>query len=45
MDLQFDDATRAFQREVREFLSSHRNEFPTHSYDTADGFEQHRRWD
>ncbi len=45
MDLQFDDETRAFQREVREFLSSHRDEFPTRSYDTAEGFEQHRRWD
>ncbi|WP_343573153.1 acyl-CoA dehydrogenase family protein [Mycobacterium sp.] len=45
MDLQFDDATLAFQREVREFLSSHRDVFPTHSYDTAAGFEQHRRWD
>ncbi len=45
MDLQFDDETMEFQREVREFLSSHRDEFPAHSYDTADGFEQHRRWD
>src|ERR1044071_201832 len=45
MDLQFDDETLAFQQEVREFLSSHRDAFPTHSYDTAEGFEQHRRWD
>jgi alkylation response protein AidB-like acyl-CoA dehydrogenase len=45
MDLQFDDATLTFQHEVRDFLSSHRDAFPTHSYDTAEGFEQHRRWD
>ena len=45
MDLQFDDETLAFQREVRDFLSSHRDAFPTQSYDTAEGFEQHRRWD
>ncbi|MFZ1161333.1 acyl-CoA dehydrogenase family protein [Mycobacterium sp.] len=45
MDLQFDDDTLTFQHEVREFLSSHRDAFPTHSYDTAEGFEQHRRWD
>jgi alkylation response protein AidB-like acyl-CoA dehydrogenase len=45
MDLQFDDATLVFQQEVREFLSAHRDAFPTRSYDTAEGFEQHRRWD
>jgi alkylation response protein AidB-like acyl-CoA dehydrogenase len=45
MDLQFDDETLAFQQEVREFLSAHRNAFPTRSYDTAEGFEQHRHWD
>jgi alkylation response protein AidB-like acyl-CoA dehydrogenase len=45
MDLQFDDETLTFQREVRDFLSSRRDAFPTHSYDTAEGFEQHRRWD
>ena len=45
MDLQFDDETSEFQQEVRDFLASHRDEFPTHSYDTAEGFEQHRRWD
>ena len=45
MDLQFDDETLAFQQEVREFLSANRDSFPTRSYDTAEGFEQHRRWD
>ena len=45
MDLHFDDETLTFQHEVRDFLSSHRNAFPTRSYDTAEGFEQHRHWD
>jgi alkylation response protein AidB-like acyl-CoA dehydrogenase len=45
MDLHFDDETLTFQHEVRDFLSSHRDAFPTRSYDTAEGFEQHRRWD
>ena len=45
MDLSFDDATEDFRTEVREFLAAHRDAFPTKSYDTAEGFEQHRRWD
>ncbi|MDA3659221.1 acyl-CoA dehydrogenase family protein [Mycobacterium xenopi] len=45
MDLDFDEETLAFQREVREFLAANREAFPTKSYDTAEGFEQHRRWD
>ena len=45
MDLDFDDATEEFRREVRDFLTSNRDSFPTRSYDTADGFEQHRHWD
>ncbi|WP_193046578.1 acyl-CoA dehydrogenase family protein [Mycolicibacterium baixiangningiae] len=45
MDLTFDDASEDFRAEVREFLSSHRDDFPTKSYDNAEGFEQHRRWD
>jgi alkylation response protein AidB-like acyl-CoA dehydrogenase len=45
MDLDFDDETRDFQREVREFLTARRDSFPTKSYDTAEGFEQHRHWD
>jgi len=45
MDLNFDDATLAFQAEVRDFLASNKDSFPTKSYDTAEGFEQHRRWD
>ena len=45
MDLDFDDATCAFRNEVRDFLAANRNSFPTKSYDTAEGFEQHRQWD
>ena len=45
MDLNFDDETLAFQAEVRDFLAANRESFPTKSYDTAEGFAQHRRWD
>ena len=45
MDLNFDDATLEFQAEVRDFLAANKASFPTKSYDTAEGFEQHRRWD
>ena len=42
MDLTFDDATTEFRAEVRDFLASNKGSFPTESYDTAEGFEQHR---
>ena len=45
MDLQFDDATEEFRAEVRGFLAANTDHFPTMSYDTAEGFEQHRHWD
>ncbi len=45
MDLDLDDATVAFRDEVREFLAANTASFPTASYDTAEGFEQHRHWD
>src|SRR6516162_6980663 len=45
MDLELDDETIAFQAEVREFLSAHAESIPTKSYDNAEGFAQHRRWD
>lgn len=45
MDLNFDDDTAAFRAEVRDFLTANTASFPTKSYDTAEGFEQHRRWD
>lgn len=45
MNLDYDEATCAFRDEVRSFLAANTDEFPTKSYDTAEGFEQHRRWD
>ncbi|SHV53243.1 acyl-CoA dehydrogenase [Mycobacteroides abscessus subsp. abscessus] len=45
MDLTFDDETEEFRAEVRDFLASNRDKFPTKSYDTLEGFEQHRVWD
>ena len=45
MDLSYDEATREFRGEVRDFLAATKASFPTKSYDTAEGFDQHRRWD
>jgi alkylation response protein AidB-like acyl-CoA dehydrogenase len=45
MDLHFDDETEEFRAEVRDFLAANTTNFPTESYDTAAGFEQHRYWD
>lgn len=45
MDLTIDDAALELQAELREFLAANTSSFPTKSYDTAEGFEQHRRWD
>ena len=45
MELTYDEQTCAFRDEVREFLAANRAEFPTRSYDNAEGFEQHRHWD
>ena len=45
MDLVYDEETLAFQAEVREFLAANREHFPTRSYDTEEGFAQHRVWD
>jgi len=45
MDLSFDDATLALQAEVREFLAANSSAFPMASYDTRQGFDQHRLWD
>ena len=45
MDLDYDEQTCAFRDEVRTFLASNTEWFPTKSYDNADGFSQHRQWD
>lgn len=45
MDLNIDAEVEEFRLEVRDFLAANKASFPTESYDTAEGFEQHRRWD
>ena len=45
MDLNFGDDAEQFRAEVRGFFADNKANFPTESYDTAEGFEQHRRWD
>jgi alkylation response protein AidB-like acyl-CoA dehydrogenase len=45
MDLDFDADTLALQAEAREFLAANKSAFPTASYDSREGFDQHRRWD
>ncbi|WP_459549011.1 acyl-CoA dehydrogenase family protein [Nocardia sp. X0981] len=45
MDLDLDDNTREFQREVREFLADRVPAEPLPSMDTAAGFEAHRAWE
>jgi alkylation response protein AidB-like acyl-CoA dehydrogenase len=45
MDLNYDESTEEFRAEVRAFLATNTDSFPTKSYDTAEGFAQHRRWD
>lgn len=45
MDLDLDESTREFQREVREFLAVNVPAEPLPSMDTAAGFEAHREWE
>lgn len=45
MDLDYDEETCAFRDEVRTFFAANTRHFPTKSYDTAEGFAQHRQWD
>ncbi|MGW5386548.1 acyl-CoA dehydrogenase family protein [Nocardia sp. NPDC003963] len=45
MDLDLDDGTREFQREVREFLAANVPSEPLPSMDTEAGFEAHRAWE
>ncbi|WP_328390367.1 acyl-CoA dehydrogenase family protein [Nocardia sp. NBC_00416] len=45
MDLDLDDSTREFQREVREFLAANVPAQPLPSMDTEAGFEAHRAWE
>ena len=45
MDLTYDDDAPGIPRRGARFLTANKASFPTKSYDTAEGFEQHRRWD
>ena len=45
MDLQFTPAQQAFRAKVRDWLRTHVPRETFGSYDTREGFEQHRRWE
>ena len=45
MDLSYTPAQQAFSAEVRDWLRSHVPREKLQSYDTREGFEQHRRWE
>ncbi|MFI6362757.1 acyl-CoA dehydrogenase family protein [Nocardia sp. NPDC050630] len=45
MDLDLDQATQEFQREVRAFLAANKPAKPLPSMDTKVGFEAHREWE
>lgn len=45
MDLSYTPAQQAFRREVRDWLQRHVPTEPLASYDTREGFEQHRQWE
>ena len=45
MDLTYTPAQQAFRAEVRDWLHTHVPHEKFASYDTRDGFEQHRRWE
>ncbi|MGR5133868.1 acyl-CoA dehydrogenase family protein [Vibrio alfacsensis] len=45
MELIFNDKQRAFRDEVRQWLAENVPHEPLASYDTKEGFEQHRAWE
>ncbi|MGH6627369.1 MAG: acyl-CoA dehydrogenase family protein [Burkholderiaceae bacterium] len=45
MDLNYTTAQRSFRAEVRQWLRANVPQRRFDSYDTRDGFEQHRRWE
>lgn len=45
MDLDLDEETRRFRDEAREWLAANVPAEPLASFDTAEGFEQHRAWE
>ena len=45
MNLNYTPAQQAFRAEVRDWLRAHVPAEAFASYDTREGFEQHRRWE
>lgn len=45
MELTFTEEQKAFRREVREWLEANVPAKPLETFDTAEGFEQHREWE
>jgi alkylation response protein AidB-like acyl-CoA dehydrogenase len=45
MHLGYTDGQRALRKEIREWLAAHLPSRPLASYDTEEGFEQHRAWE
>lgn len=45
MDLNYTPAQQAFRAEVRDWLHTHKPREALASYDTREGFEQHRAWE
>ncbi|VVD74069.1 acyl-CoA dehydrogenase [Pandoraea pneumonica] len=45
MKLGYTDKQRAFRAEIREWLATHVPKTPLASYDTPEGFAQHRAWE
>ena len=45
MDLDTTPELQAFRAEVRDWLRTHVPSHPLGSYDTREGFEQHRQWE
>jgi len=45
MELEYTEEQNAFRREIRQWLVEHVPKSPLASFDTAEGFEQHREWE
>ena len=45
MELEYTVQQRAFRAEVRSWLQAHVPKQPLQSFDTEEGFEQHRQWE
>ncbi len=45
MDLNYTEQQIAFRKEVRDWLNAHVPAEPLKSFDTEEGFEQHRQWE